>query len=138
MTLYEVREVRERKRTTVAPGEPHLEHVGRAVRVRVPIAELALQPALLAILAVRPLVRAIGRADPNARRVFGVPLGHVAGFCAARSLVLRRVLVEVRLEARAVLVQGEGVPEDADRGVGGGEWERVGNDADGGDGVPRC
>ncbi len=123
------------RRTAVAPSEPDLEHVGRAVRVRVAIAELALQLALLAPLAVGPLVGAVG-ADTDARRILSVPLRHVARFCAARRLVLGGVLIEVRLKARAVLIEGERMPEDTDRGVGRRERERVGNDADGGDGIP--
>lgn len=59
---------------------------------------------------------------PELRMRRGAGLGHLAWLHALGGLLFRRVLVEVRFELGAVLVERERVPESADRAVRCGEW----------------
>ena len=111
----------------MAPGEPDLDHVGRPIRVGIAFAELPLEP---------PLVVPAWAADARGRGPCRVGLRHVPGLGSQFRLVLGRVDVQGRLEARTALVEGQRMPEDTDRGVGLCEGKGVGDDADRADGVP--
>ena len=105
----------------MAPGEPDLDHVGRPVRVGIAFAELPLEP---------PLVVPAWAAYARGRGPRRIRLRHVPRLSSQFRLVLRRVDVQSRLEARTALVEGQRMPEDTDRGVGFREGKGVGDDAD--------
>lgn len=114
----------------MAPGEPHLEDVRAPVRVGVVRAELAL------VLHLAPAACHFGE---HARRRPGrVGLGHVARLRAVLLVLRCRAPVEGGPEPRAALVERECLAEYPDGGVRAREGERVGDDADGGHGVPAC